>query len=50
MKGTLTLISTLCLSLIGAAPAAAQIGYFGQNKVQYRSFDFQVLKTDHFDI
>jgi Tol biopolymer transport system component len=32
----------------GASPAAAQ--YFGQNKVQYRSFDFQVLKTEHFDI
>ena len=31
-----------------SAPAAAQ--YFGQNKVQYRSFDFQVLKTEHFDI
>jgi hypothetical protein len=31
-----------------SAPAAAQ--YFGQNKVHYRSFDFQVLKTDHFDI
>ena len=32
----------------GSAPAAAQI--LGQNKVHYRSFDFQVLKTDHFDI
>ena len=32
----------------GSTPAAAQ--YFGQNKVHYRSFDFQVLKTDHFDI
>ena len=31
-----------------AAPASAQ--YFGRNKVQYRDFDFQVLKTDHFDI
>jgi WD40 repeat protein len=24
--------------------------YFGQNKVQYREFDFQILKTEHFDI
>ncbi|MBN1566424.1 MAG: PD40 domain-containing protein [Acidobacteria bacterium] len=24
--------------------------YFGQNKVRYKSFDFKVLKTDHFDI
>jgi Tol biopolymer transport system component len=30
--------------------AAAQGGYFGQNKVQYDNFKFQVLKTDHFDI
>jgi Tol biopolymer transport system component len=31
-----------------AAPASAQ--YFGRNKVQYRTFDFQVMKTEHFDI
>jgi Tol biopolymer transport system component len=31
-----------------SAPAAAQ--YFGQNKVHYKSFDFQVMRTDHFDI
>jgi Tol biopolymer transport system component len=29
-------------------PLAAQ--YFGQNKVQYRSFDFQSIQTEHFDI
>ena len=44
--------SVIVLALLaicgGSAPAAAQ--YFGQNKVQYRSFDFQILKTDHFDI
>jgi Tol biopolymer transport system component len=32
------------------ALAAAQSGYFGQNKVQYDLFKFQVLKTEHFDI
>ena len=26
------------------------VKYFGRNKVQYREFDFKVLKTDHFDI
>ena len=31
-----------------STPVAAQ--YFGQNKVQYRSFDFKILRTDHFDI
>ena len=31
-----------------APPVHAQ--YFGGNKVQYEKFDFQVLKTEHFDI
>ncbi|MDQ3068989.1 MAG: BamA/TamA family outer membrane protein [Acidobacteriota bacterium] len=31
-----------------AAPAHAQ--YFGRNKVQYKSLDFEVMKTEHFDI
>lgn len=44
-----TLAALACAILAGSAmPASAQ--YFGQNKVQYRSFDFQVLKTQHFDI
>jgi Tol biopolymer transport system component len=39
----------LAFFLAGAAlPARAQ--YFGQNKVQYDKFDFQVMKTAHFDI
>ena len=33
-----------------AAVPFAHAQYFGQNKVQYRKFDFQVLKTEHFDI
>jgi len=29
----------------------AQFGYhFGRNKVQYEDFDWQVMKTEHFDI
>src|SRR5215217_2995218 len=40
------LLATLTLP----AAANAQGGYFGQNKVQYKNFDFKVLKTDHFDI
>ncbi|HKP76744.1 MAG TPA: hypothetical protein VJT67_14535 [Longimicrobiaceae bacterium] len=31
-----------------ATPASAQ--YFGQNKVQYRTFDFRILRTPHFDV
>ena len=40
--------AALALALWGASPAAAQ--YFGRNKVQYRAFDFQVIRTAHFDI
>src|SRR5438046_9810756 len=36
------------VALAGATPLAAQ--YFGQNKVQYRSFDFQIIQTDHFEV
>lgn len=43
----LTLLSILLLSL-WTSPAEAQ--YFGRNKVQYKEFKFEVLKTEHFDI
>ncbi len=33
-----------------AAPPSARAQYFGRNKVQYKQFDFRVLKTEHFDI
>ncbi len=46
----LAVISTTLLVLVGAAPLQAQGGYFGQNKVQYHEFKFQVLKTQHFDV
>jgi WD40 repeat protein len=36
------------LALFGAAPLAAQ--YFGQNKVQYQSFDFRIIQTEHFEV
>ncbi len=41
------LIVVLGFSIL-ATPATAQ--YFGQNKVQYRSFNFQSIQTEHFDI
>jgi Tol biopolymer transport system component len=31
-------------------PAAASAQYFGRNKVQYRTFDFQVIRTQNFDV
>lgn len=38
----------LVVCLLSAGTAEAQ--YFGQNKVQYDSFAFEVLETEHFDI
>jgi hypothetical protein len=34
----------------GAAPLAAQFGYFGQNKIQHRGFDWRVLRGEHVDL
>ena len=31
-------------------PGTAHAQYFGQNKVQYRNFNFQIIRTDHFDV
>jgi len=36
------------LLLCSAGPAAAQ--YFGQNKVHFKNFDFQVIRTEHFEV
>ena len=38
----------LAAGTLATRPAEAQ--YFGRNKVQYEQFDFQVLKTEHFDL
>ena len=37
------------LMLLGST-TAMRGQYFGQNKVQYDRFDFQVIRTEHFDI
>ena len=50
ITGCLPVVLLLSLVLFAPAQAAAQGGYFGRNKVQYRDFKFQVLKTEHFDI
>ena len=41
---------TLLLGLAVVAPSLSAQEYFGRNKVQYKQFDFQILKTEHFDI
>lgn len=45
----LRMLAGLALALV-LAPGAVSAQYFGQNKVQYESFDFEILSTDHFDI
>ncbi len=35
---------------LAAAPALGSAQYFGQNQVEYQSFNFRVLKTQHFNI
>jgi Tol biopolymer transport system component len=48
---TSSLVAVVALAgVIGSASAAHAQGYFGQNKVQYKTFKFQVLETEHFDI
>jgi WD40 repeat protein len=34
----------------GATPTVLRAQYFGQNHVEYQTFNFRVLKTQHFDI
>jgi Tol biopolymer transport system component len=46
LSGPLALASTL----VALVPATLAAQYFGRNKVQYESFDFRILHTDHFDI
>src|SRR5215212_80832 len=51
MKSAVIVAASLAATLFAAVlPASAQMGYFGQNKVQYETFKFRILKTDHFDI
>ncbi|HJR17040.1 MAG TPA: DPP IV N-terminal domain-containing protein [Gemmatimonadales bacterium] len=38
------------LVLLLLVPGLLSAQYFGRNKVQYSSFDFQVIQTEHFDV
>lgn len=42
-------LTFLTLILVLSSPLSAQY-YFGQNKIQYTRFDWQVLTTEHFEI
>lgn len=44
-------LRSLCLALLlSAVPAAASAQYFGQNRVMYNKFEFEIIHTEHFDI
>jgi hypothetical protein len=47
---TRVLRAALLLLFSAAAPVAAQFGSFGQNKIQYRQFDWRVIKGPHIDL
>jgi len=36
--------------LLLLAPGLLSAQYFGRNKVQYNSFDFKIIQTEHFDV
>ncbi len=52
MKRIASLRAALCVALLVAAPAiaAGQFGYFGENKIQYHSFAWRILKGQHVDL
>ncbi len=50
MRVKASLASLAVAAAAALAPPAARAQYFGQNQVQYRDFDFKVLKTAHYDI
>ncbi len=40
----------LAFALGVAVPCAARAQYFGQNKVEYGNFQFQIIQTEHFEV
>jgi len=46
---SLKLVATLA-TVLATAPSISGAQYFGRNKVQYETFDFRVMNTQHFDI
>src|SRR5438309_11490796 len=49
-RTSLRAILVLVPALTAALASTASAQYFGRNKVRYKKLDFQVLKTEHFDI
>jgi Tol biopolymer transport system component len=49
-RRSIAVVLALLPTALLAVPAEAAAQYFGRNKVRYQSFDFQVLKSEHFDV
>ncbi len=43
-------VPVLAAAALALLPRTGWAQYFGRNKVQYETFTFQVLRTDHFDV
>ena len=43
-------LAIVAAGILASASVPAEAQYFGRNKVRYRAFKFQILKTAHFDI
>ena len=43
-------VAVVLLLALACTPALAGAQYFGRNKVQYRTFAFRILQTEHFDL
>jgi Tol biopolymer transport system component len=48
--GAGTRLVMLVAIVAAAAPSTAEAQYFGRNKVQYQTFDFRVMSTQHYDL
>lgn len=46
----MTLRSLILLALFATVPTVASAQYFGQNRVMYQKFDFEIIHTEHFDV
>ena len=46
----MTLRSLCLLALVSTVPTVASAQYFGQNRVMYTKFEFEIIHTKHFDI
>ena len=47
---SITMFSILASLFFSAAVFSQAGAYFGQNKVQYKKFNWKVFRTEHFDV